>query len=80
MANIVNGKVTAEGRALLRRTARNNPRLYAQVEKHTDYPDQDDYTDSRSYDNAVDRAELRALEQLQKEAKKKKRKKTRTGR
>ena len=38
-----------------------NPNVYELIEKHSEYPSNDDFDDYRDYDNAVDRAEIRAL-------------------
>ena len=40
------------------------PELYAEIEKKTEYPDEDPYTDFKKYDEDVDKAELKALSQI----------------
>jgi len=55
--------LTETGRTILRAISRCSPELYAELEKKAEYPP--DYSEgSEEYDDAVDQAELRALEDL----------------
>ena len=56
--------LTNRGRIFLRSLQRQSPDWYNEIERKAEYPNQDDFTNSKEYDDAVDLAELKVMKEM----------------